>query len=306
MKLRGNKYWELLKDNTEPCSGCQSITPTAMRGKTEKNHDKILCSRCVVSYGEEEKENLAKIKAILKFIRHHLISISLIFVVIVAADIGIIDHFIEKNKTNTVRVITDWAYPKVNMRVSRVQVEKTVRAHYQYSTKPKHTLAIVMAESRFFPGATNDKCKDAWGGGQVRWKVWKEQLMDAGIIQTDERDLFDIEVTARAVSYVLDHYMSLLPNDLRTPGLKITYALTMYVGDMQGKKIVSGLAKRNKKLNNSEVRSIIEKLDYPVEVLAYVGEMSALQPDTNVLQQIGEWMGTLFKKGATKEEQKED
>lgn len=184
-------------------------------------------------------------------------------------------------KTDAVQSLTAWAYPKADKRMSRTQVEETVRAHLENSDRPEHTLAICMAESRLFAGATNPKLEDVTGGGQVRTTVWgtrskSKALVKAGIIK-DDRDLFDPVVTARAVSFILNRYLSLLPDDLRTPGIRITYALTMYNGHAQGKAVMKDLADRNTKLTNKELNSLLSKLDYPVEVLAYTGEILAVR-----------------------------
>lgn len=295
MKLRGNKHWELLTDNEKPCD-CGRTTRIAMLGIGEKNKGILLCKRCALHWNEAEKRIGDEIKALLILIRGHLISFAVIFTLIVACNVFLISCFNNQEHKNSVAILTEWAYPKVDQRVSKFQVQRTVEAHRKHSKMPEHTLAVVMAESRFFPGATNNICKDAWGQGQVRWTVWKDVLMEQGIIENDERDLFDIEVSAQAMSYILNHYLGLIPDDLRTPGVKIVYALEMYVGDREGKAVMKELVRRNGKLSDDELKKIIAQLTYPTEVLAYVGEMSALRRDTNIIKQVRAWVGALLYK----------
>lgn len=298
MQLRGNKYWELLTDNEKECDQCGRTRRVSMRGLSGENKGVILCKRCTSRWGEAERRIWDEICVWGRFIRGRLISIGVILVVLLSLNVMVIGNLQQKAHKNNVDILTEWAYPKVNTRVSKQQVRKTVEAHFQYSPMPEHTLAIVMAESRFLPSAINTVTQnkeskeymDVMGQGQVRKTVWEERLRELGIIENDARDLFDITVSAKAVSYILGHYFELLPNDLRAPGVKVVHALTMYNGHSAGKKAMRELVDRNERLTNKELKNILEGLDYPMEVLAYVGEMSALRQDTNLIKQTLAWI----------------
>lgn len=89
---------------------------------------------------------------------------------------------------------------------------------------PKLLLAMIKVESNFNPNACSKK--NALGLMQIRPQVWKEKLIEEGIIET-ENDLLDIEKNIKAGSYILTHYQS------KSKTLK--QALGKYNGDKSNK-----------------------------------------------------------------------
>lgn len=276
MKLRNNKQWDLLANNTQPCTQCEKVTETAMRGKTLTNKKELLCKRCSLQRGDLQRQIMTSWSGLLTFVRGHLTSLLVILILNIVIT-GSIAYFVtHRHYTNNVRSLAEWAYPKASPLLSRNQVEIQVRAHLDNSSRPEHTLAILMAEGRFMSEIVGAKYKGMIGGGQVSWFWWGKKLVAAKICK-EQRDLFDPVVTAKAMSFILDQYLALLPKDLKIPGIRLTYALTMYVGQSEGKLVLKSLADKNQRLTNDELRAIISKLPYPVEVLAYTGEILEIQ-----------------------------
>lgn len=276
MRLRTGKHWELLLDNDKSCTDCDKVTATAMRGKTEANKRELLCKGCALRRGDVERQILTSFKALMRYVRGHLTSLIVIMTLNIVLSAGITLGISHERYTRNVRVITEWAYPKADRRLSRNQVEEIIRAHLDYSKKKEHTLAICMAEGRLLPYIEGAKYQIMTGGGQINWDVWGKKLIAAGIVK-EKRDLFDPKATAKAVSFILEEYLALLPPDLQVPGIRLTYALTLYVGDATGQAVMRGIAARNQKLSNDALRAIMSKLSYPVEVLAYVGEILEIE-----------------------------
>jgi hypothetical protein len=272
MKLRSGKHWGLIIDNTAPCTDCDKVTAIAMRGNTAQNERELLCKACALRRGDMERQILTSLKVLLRYVRGHLTSLIVILILNIVITAGIATFIIHRSYNQDVELITEWAYPKASPLLSKSKVRYQVEAHKQYSKRWEHTLAILMAEGRFRSEIVGEKYEGMIGGGQISWFWWGKKLIEAGIC-TEKRDLFDPVVTARAMSFILDHYLSLLPTDLRVPGIRLTYALTMYVGHAEGKIVLKGLSDRNTSLSNDELREIISKLSYPVEVLAYAGEI---------------------------------
>ncbi len=276
MKLRNNKQWDLLTNNTQPCTQCEKVAEIAMRGKTEKNKKELLCKRCALQRGDLQRQIMTSWSGLMTFVRGHLTSLSVILILNIVITGSVAYLVTHRRYTNNVRALTEWAYPKASPLLSKNQVEIQVRAHLNNSTRPEHTLAMLMAEGRMRAEIVGEKYKGMIGGGQVSWSWWGKKLIAAGICK-EQRDLFDPVVMAKAMSFILDQYLALLPKDLKVPGIRLTYALTMYVGQSEGKAVLKDLADRNQRLTNDELRAIISKLPYPVEVLAYTGEILEIQ-----------------------------
>ncbi len=106
-------------------------------------------------------------------------------------------------------ILAKWIYEHSD-RISMADCKQIARVSIKEG-KALLLIAVMSAESEFVRSATSNK--NAVGLTQVMWSVWGPTLQKVGIA-SEKRDLYDIEPSIRAGSYVLNECLRQTAGDL--------------------------------------------------------------------------------------------
>jgi soluble lytic murein transglycosylase-like protein len=114
--------------------------------------------------------------------------------------------------------LTEWVYAK-SSKISKDTARQIVRECLK-TEKPLLTIALISVESEFVPSATSNV--GAAGLTQVLWGLHNKELVSAGIAK-ERRDLFNIDVSVKAGSLILNRF-------IKESGGDLSKALVKYLG----------------------------------------------------------------------------
>jgi soluble lytic murein transglycosylase-like protein len=114
--------------------------------------------------------------------------------------------------------LTDWVFSH-SAKISKETANQIVKECLK-TEKPLLTIALISIESEFVPSAVSNV--GAVGLSQIMYGVHSKELIKAGIVK-DRRDLFNIDVSVRAGSLLLNRFIRESNGDLPR-------ALTKYLG----------------------------------------------------------------------------
>lgn len=114
--------------------------------------------------------------------------------------------------------LTDWVYAH-STRISKDTAKQIVKECLK-TEKPLLTIALISVESEFCQNAVSNV--GAAGLSQVLWGLHGKELISAGIAK-ERRDLFNIDVSVKAGSLILNRF-------IKESGGDLSRALVKYLG----------------------------------------------------------------------------